>query len=187
MVAIFGRFLYVFVASLMVGVGFGLGTAILLKVLRSHSAPQVSQYRYIVDSKAGSNADFTCGQLFAALTHSSCLVLSCGQAGRLPGIAISCRWLPAAAPSLLGVVFSCPGQLSPCTVLLEHGLANCFPLSMSRWAFFIERHSVKLHTQQNHGYVCCQPSARTSSTAPALAAHWPFHLPTITGDWPPKL
>eukprot|EP00891_Asterochloris_glomerata_P003501 jgi/Astpho2/3501/e_gw1.00056.5.1_t len=39
-VAIFGRFLYVFVASLMVGVGFGLGTAILLKVLRSHSAPQ---------------------------------------------------------------------------------------------------------------------------------------------------
>ena len=46
MVAIFGRFLYVFVASLMVGVGFGLGTAILLKVLRSHSAPQASQHRF---------------------------------------------------------------------------------------------------------------------------------------------
>lgn len=40
-VAIFGRFLYVFSASLIVGLVFGLGTAILLKVLKSHSAPQV--------------------------------------------------------------------------------------------------------------------------------------------------
>ena len=63
-VAIFGRFLYVFVASLMVGVGFGLGTAILLKVLRSHSAPQVSQCRCLVEVTAGSNAGSSCGQQF---------------------------------------------------------------------------------------------------------------------------
>ena len=96
-VAIFGRFLYVFVASLMVGVGFGLGTAILLKVLRSHSAPQVSQHRCITQSMTGSNSAFTCGQLVAALPHSDCLVFSCRQAGWLPGIAVSCSWLPAAA------------------------------------------------------------------------------------------
>ena len=40
--AIFARFLYVFGASLIVGLTFGLGTAVLLKVLKSNSAPQVS-------------------------------------------------------------------------------------------------------------------------------------------------
>ena len=40
--AIFARFLYVFGASLVVGLTFGLGTAVLLKVLKSNSAPQVS-------------------------------------------------------------------------------------------------------------------------------------------------
>lgn len=38
---IFGRFLYVFCASLVVGLTFGLGTAVLLKLLKSHSSPQV--------------------------------------------------------------------------------------------------------------------------------------------------
>ena len=38
---IFARFLYVFGASLVVGLTFGLGTAVLLKVLKSNSAPQV--------------------------------------------------------------------------------------------------------------------------------------------------
>ena len=40
--SIFARFLYVFGASLVVGLTFGLGTAVLLKVLKSNSAPQVS-------------------------------------------------------------------------------------------------------------------------------------------------
>lgn len=39
--SIFARFLYVFGASLVVGLTFGLGTAVLLKVLKSNSAPQV--------------------------------------------------------------------------------------------------------------------------------------------------
>ena len=39
--SIFARFLYVFSASLVVGLTFGLGTAVLLKVLKSNSAPQV--------------------------------------------------------------------------------------------------------------------------------------------------
>ena len=39
--AIFARFLYVFGASLVVGLTFGLGTAVLLKVLKSNSSPQV--------------------------------------------------------------------------------------------------------------------------------------------------
>ena len=97
-VAIFGRFLYVFVASLMVGVGFGLGTAILLKVLRSHSAPQVSPHRCLVAIIARSHAGFTCGQLLALLNfHTGCFVFSCRQAGWLPGPAVSCSQLPAAA------------------------------------------------------------------------------------------
>lgn len=39
---IFAKFLYVFGASLVVGLTFGLGTAVLLKLLKSNSAPQVS-------------------------------------------------------------------------------------------------------------------------------------------------
>lgn len=42
--SIFARFLYVFGASLVVGLTFGLGTAVLLKVLKSNSAPQVSMH-----------------------------------------------------------------------------------------------------------------------------------------------
>ena len=38
--SIFAKFLYVFGASLVVGLTFGLGTAVLLKVLKSNSAPQ---------------------------------------------------------------------------------------------------------------------------------------------------
>ena len=38
---IFAKFLYVFGASLVVGLTFGLGTAVLLKLLKSNSAPQV--------------------------------------------------------------------------------------------------------------------------------------------------
>lgn len=39
---IFAKFLYVFGASLIVGLTFGLGTAVLLKLLKSNSAPQAS-------------------------------------------------------------------------------------------------------------------------------------------------
>ena len=39
---IFAKFLYVFGASLVVGLTFGLGTAVLLKLLKSNSAPQVT-------------------------------------------------------------------------------------------------------------------------------------------------
>lgn len=40
-VAILGRFLYLFAASLILGLCFGLGTAFLLKTLQCQSSPQV--------------------------------------------------------------------------------------------------------------------------------------------------
>ena len=40
-VAILGKFLYLFAASLILGLCFGLGTAFLLKTLKCQSSPQV--------------------------------------------------------------------------------------------------------------------------------------------------
>lgn len=53
--SIFAKFLYVFVASLVVGLTFGLGTAVLLKVLKSNSSPQVSQHLHYLCVKSASH------------------------------------------------------------------------------------------------------------------------------------